>query len=291
MRVAAAQVWGLAVGVTLTGCFTIGNDKDGPKKVTSVADALTKSVSFSGGMLIEGSLPDASTDAVFLLPDPNDVIDPGSQSLMSFAVDPPDADATAALVQFEGSTSYFLIEDSAFMEADAGVGDSDGGVAAKSAALGDAEGKRRITLSYKVSSDVCAQLCDTLYEVTVLQALTVGSDDITRHASAVLHLDCRERGDRALCTGSDGVDAAVLTRDAAVDASSQPEDAGMDAGMTDTPVARDAAMGETLDAATTESDAAMAVGDAAVDTSDAALPMQDAGTGGNDASAAASDGG
>jgi hypothetical protein len=181
------RILGISVAVLLlvsAGCV-VKNDKKRPDAVTA-AEALTNSVSFEGGKLVEGLMPDPDDDSVSLVPDAVGLVDPGDDALMAFDVQPDDSEVEAALIQFEGTDSYFLIDSDSFVEAAA-----DGGVTG------------RVELAFKADRDVCDKLCDTIFDVEVTQAVRLRNGDVSKHGRGTLKLDCSGDGNKDLCTGDE----------------------------------------------------------------------------------------
>jgi Low-density lipoprotein receptor domain class A len=187
--------------LALSACIKIGGDDEEEVAGTTTAEAaeaLTKAISFVGGELLEGDLPDGTVDDVSLIPGDSETITPGSDALLSFDIDPVDASVTAALIQFEGSSSHFLIDDSAF---DGSAGDGDAGTPA---------GGGGANLVYMVKKNACDDLCNTVYEIKVFQALKT-ADGVTEHKEGTVKLDCSDDGDKAKCGKDNESDAKVPT--------------------------------------------------------------------------------
>jgi Low-density lipoprotein receptor domain class A len=202
-----ARAYGIVfIAIATSSCITISDDNDDDKtKGTTeaqAAEALTKAVSFQGGTLIDGLMPESSTSDVSLIPDDGGKIVPGEASLMSFDIAPDDANVNAALVQFEGAGSHFLVDPEAFDGMlDGGASDAatgDGGIGSAGAALVTSG---RANLVFSVEDDVCADLCDREYEIPVLQALQLADKGkpVTEHQTATFILDCSGIGDHAKC--------------------------------------------------------------------------------------------
>jgi Low-density lipoprotein receptor domain class A len=212
----------VSLALALAGCIKIAND-DEPKGTTKgqAAEALTKAMSFNGGERVAGLMPDGDSTAVMLLSEDAGSVGPGSASLMLMDFSPAEATVSAALVQFADAESHFLIDGSAFV-ASSDAGAADGGTAGS--------GGGHIELEFEIADDVCDELCATVYELDVIEALDLGKSGVTKHKTVKLKLDCREQGKKSLCS-KENLEAATSGDEKLKDAGAQ-SDAGGDAGCT-----------------------------------------------------------
>jgi sulfatase modifying factor 1 len=198
----AAVRWPLLV-LTLACMLGACNDNGpttgpGLEPPWSAPAALTGGVSFSGSMLIKNGLPEPTTDDVSLVPLMSVVeLAPFAAALMPLEVEPPEARTrvVATLIQFEGYAEYLRVP-APEPGADASIDNP-----------------------LDVSPDICAQLCNTVHEVRVLQALELDDGSVTEPAELLARLDCRSAGKARYCTASD--------------AGPVPGDAGLDSGRGD----------------------------------------------------------
>ncbi|HEX7480661.1 MAG TPA: hypothetical protein VF331_22865, partial [Polyangiales bacterium] len=124
----------LAGVFVLTGCWTSsGSVGTNGSTNSAAAQALTKALSFVGGTLESGAVPNADATDVSLLPGSEQTVQPGDTALLGFDVDNPNEasdPASFALIQFEDQTQHFQVkmddttsaQDASTLVPDTGVG-------------------------------------------------------------------------------------------------------------------------------------------------------------------------
>ncbi len=208
-----------------SGCWgSSGNGAGAGGGTTNAAAALalTKAVSFTGGTLLNGAVPNADTTDVSLIPASGQMLLPGDTSLLGFDIDDASGGndpASSALLQFEDAPEHFSVNldssssggsDASTAAQDSGSGsgvDAGGGSAGSGGGSVDAgttsgtpgHRMRHVSLQYKLAATVCDQLCDTTFSLKLVQAVKLKSGHVSSHAQGSVELDCTTKGDHSRC--------------------------------------------------------------------------------------------
>jgi hypothetical protein len=173
------------IALVLAGC---GDDDDGSgsnddRTAKVVAASLTSNVRFAEGTVELGDIPATSASSVSLRQEDQVLsLAPNTAQIMALEVENPDEDedpVTATLMQFEG-------DDENHIEVPKKTG-------------GDAGAADEISLMFTVNDDVCAELCNDTFEITMIQAVKLKSDKVSRHLKRTIKLDCSDDGDPDKC--------------------------------------------------------------------------------------------
>ncbi len=192
-------------------CGGSSNAKTDGSTDHAAALALYKAVSFVGGSLQDGAIPDSTAPGVTLAPAVGQAATPGAtDALLGFDLTNPDEasdPAAFALLQFGDVQQHIRVKLGASVGDAGSVSGNDGGSAAMLDAGGPAADgggsqtsrMRQVVLHYSVAASVCDQLCDTSYALQVVQAVSRKHGSVSAHAQATFTLDCTDRGNHALC--------------------------------------------------------------------------------------------
>jgi hypothetical protein len=154
----------------------------------SAAQALTDSLDFEGGVLRTGNIPETTDDGVTLVEDDVSLImnpdDPsGAMSLTADNPNEADDPIDLAMIHFAGADEHIEVPRPP---------------AKKGAASG------AMTLKYSLKDDVCDALCNRVFDIDMEQSMHLEGGGVGAHVTTTVSLDCRKRGDSALCTGKNG---------------------------------------------------------------------------------------
>jgi hypothetical protein len=214
-----AKSLGLSACALLVACSGGGGNAvkkpiaDNPR---AAAQALMRSVTLAGGKVQKGGLPATSNDLVKLLPQASDPVEPGATTIMSLDVDNPDDvqnPGKAVLMQFDGASDHL---ETPVSSSQSGAGD--------------------LNFELLVGDDVCTDLCNHSFNVTLQMALALADGSVGAHAQQDLTLDCKKKGDSARCASTSPADAGTgkssggKGSDAGTSARPKNGDAGIGAG-------------------------------------------------------------
>jgi hypothetical protein len=94
--------------------------------------------------------------------------------------------------------------------------------------------KRHVSLSYRLDSKVCDQLCDTTFTLKLVQAVKLKRGAISAHARGSIGLDCTAHGDHTRCASISkqqaGTTGGTLNGGAGTGSSCNPAVPGMPSG-------------------------------------------------------------
>lgn len=178
LHLQAACTWFLLAGV---GC---GDDAGQGGPAVGVNDqasaALTQQVDFADGKVRDGSLPKTTADDV-TVGDENGTyaLKPDAPAdILALEVDNPDGDdpVAATLLQFEGDDEHHVEVPTEV--AGAGTG---------------------IAIPFSVGADACADLCNQVYTLTLIETVRLESGAVGTFTRVVVELDCRDDGDPTRC--------------------------------------------------------------------------------------------
>jgi len=176
--------------VLVAGCIAPIERSD-DVEAGSVATALTDAVQFEGGTVIDGAIPATTDEDVTVAPlDETVIMSPGSSNIMAIEIENPEGDADpviATLVQFRGESRHIEVQ----------ARDQ----------TAEAQTRVRVDNAFEVESDVCDQLCNETFFVTVTEVALLESGAVGASATRTIELDCNDAGDADLCGG--GSDAVV----------------------------------------------------------------------------------
>ena len=173
------------IGLPLVGC---GDDDDDGSSGTDraakvVAASLTSNVLFADGVVKTGEIPPTSASTVSLKQEDQVLsLAPKTAEILTIEFDNPDEEddpVTATLMQFEDDEKNHI-------EVDKESG-------------GDAGSDNEIALEFMVDDDVCANLCDDTFTLTMIQAVKLKSGKISKRLKREIRLDCSDDGDPDKC--------------------------------------------------------------------------------------------
>ena len=167
----------------------------------AVAQALTDGISFTGGVRLMGLIPAATANDVTLVPNQVSlVLMPGDPpTLMSLGFDNPDESTdpvAAVLIQFDGADNHIEVPRKA---ADAGAADAG---AADAGAVDGGVNDNQVELQFTLDDTVCDSLCNKVFELNMLQAVTLKHGGVSKPKTRALMLDCTKKGDAKFCASA-----------------------------------------------------------------------------------------
>lgn len=178
-----------------------GGSSKSPGKVASgaAAQALTDGLTFEGGVVKTGGLPDASNQKVTLDPGSGALaLKPSESMLMPLDITNPDEDTdpvAATLLQFGDSNSHVEIPRK-----------SPDGAMLDSGNMASANGVVHLEVKIGVGTNICKDLCLGRIQVKMLLAALLESGAVGQHAMRDVELDCTDGGDASKCPASGSAD-------------------------------------------------------------------------------------
>jgi sugar lactone lactonase YvrE len=193
---------GVAIGcATALGCGG-GNKGSGisaSKVAGTTAQALTDGLSFSGGIVKTGGIPDASNESVTLDPGSSTLaLEPSGSLLMPLDINNPEEDTdpvAATLLQFGDDNNHVEIP-----RKNSEAKNPDGSPLAASAA-----GLVHLEVQIAVGSSICRDLCQGKLELKMLMAALLASGAVGKHATRDVELDCGLSGNPDKCASGPDV--------------------------------------------------------------------------------------